>query len=75
MKLSPGKGFFNPRVVKAISFYLISSCIILSVILSIMAIWDYAQNDTFYRMIATLGVIALGSAIFSYVNGVFGEEK
>jgi hypothetical protein len=38
-----------------------------------MAIWDYADSDTLWRMIATLGVIGLGSAIFAYINGVFGD--
>lgn len=67
------KGFFNPKIIKTISFSLISICIIGSIVLCIMAIWDYADRDTLWRMIATFGVIGLGSAIFAFINGVFGE--
>lgn len=75
MKTKNGsKGFFKPRLIKTISFYLITACLIMAVILSILAIWDFADSDTFWRMISTLGVIALGSAIFSFVNGIFGEQ-
>jgi len=69
------KGFLNPRIVRAITFYLISFCIILSVLMSILAIWNYAQPDVFWRMIATFGVIGVGSAIFAFVNGIFGSEN
>ena len=64
-------GFLNPKIVKGFSFYIISTCIISSVIASILAIWEYAKTDVFWRMIATFGVIALGSAIFAFVNGIF----
>jgi hypothetical protein len=67
------KGFFNPRIIKTIAFTLISLSIIGCIVLCIMAIWDYADRDTLWRMIATLGVIALGSGVFAFVNGMFGE--
>lgn len=67
------KGFFNPKIVKTISFTLITICLLGSIVLCIMAIWNYADRDTLWRMIATLGVIGLGSAVFAWVNGVFGE--
>jgi hypothetical protein len=69
----PTKGFFNPRIIKTVAFTLITLCLIGSIVLSILAIWDYADRDTLWRMIATFGVIGLGSAIFAYVNGVFGD--
>ncbi|MBA7591449.1 hypothetical protein ES708_33606 [subsurface metagenome] len=72
MKLG-NKGFFNPKIIKTIAFALISLCIIGSIVLCIMAIWDYADRDTLWRMIATLGVIGLGSAVFAFINGVFGD--
>ena len=72
MKFSE-KGFFKPKVIKTISFSLISLCLIGSIVLSIMAIWDYANTDTLWRMIATMGVVGLGSAIFAYINGGFGD--
>ncbi|MBA7518391.1 hypothetical protein ES705_10461 [subsurface metagenome] len=32
-----------------------------------------ADRDTLWRMIATLGVIGLGSAVFAFINKVFGD--
>lgn len=72
MKIS-NKGFFNAKIVKTISFTLLTLCLLGCIVLSILAIWDYADRDTLWRMIATLGVIGLGSAIFAYINGVFGD--
>jgi hypothetical protein len=69
------KGFLNPRIVKGVTFYLISACIILSVIISILAIWGSTKPDALWRMIATLAVIGLGSAVFAFVNGVFGSPE
>ena len=68
-------GFLNASVVRAITFYIISACIILSVIMCILAIWDYAKTDVFWRMMATFGVIAVGSAVFAFVNGIFGVDE
>ena len=68
-------GFLNAGIVRAITFYVISACIILSVIMCILAIWDYAQTDVFWRMMATFGVIAIGSAVFAFVNGIFGVDE
>jgi len=67
------KGFFSPRVIKTISFTLITLCLVGSIVLSIMAIWDYADTDTLWRMIATMGIVGLGSAIFAYINRVYGD--
>jgi hypothetical protein len=72
--LRSSKGFLNAGLVKAITFYIISLCLIASVIVCILAIWDYAETDAFWRMIATFAVIAVGSAVFAFVNGIFGTE-
>ncbi|HVO72476.1 MAG TPA: hypothetical protein VMT35_00510 [Ignavibacteriaceae bacterium] len=69
-----GKGFLNPRKVRAVTFYTITACIILSVVVSILAIWDFAKTDAFWRMISTFAVIALGSAVFAFINNVFGPR-
>lgn len=69
------RGFLNPKVVKGVTFYIISACIILSVAASILAIWEYAKTDVFWRMIATFGVIAVGSAVFAFVNGIFHTNE
>jgi len=75
VKKKKTKGFLNPKIVRAVTFYIISACIIFSVAVCILAIWDYAKTDVFWRMIATLGVIAIGSAVFAFVNGIFGIEE
>jgi hypothetical protein len=73
--LRSNKGYLNPRFVKSITFYIISACLILSVIVCILAIWDYANTDSFWRMIATFSVIAVGSAVFAFINGIFGVDE
>ena len=75
VKRKKTKGFLNPKVVRAVTFYIISACIIFSVAVCILAIWNYAKTDVFWRTIATLGVIAIGSAVFAFVNGIFGTEE
>lgn len=72
MKLGK-KGFINPRIVKTVSFTLITLCIIGSIVLSIMAIWNYGDRDTLWRLIATLVVVGVGAAIFAFINGAFGD--
>ena len=42
-------------------------------LVSILAIWDFAEKDVLYRTLATLGVVCLGSIIFSIVNEKFGD--
>ncbi len=70
-----GKGYLNPKLVKACTFYTISSCIGLSTITAILAIWEFTAQDTLWRTISTFGVITLGSAIFAVVNAWFGIER
>lgn len=67
------KGFLDGRKVKTFAFTVISLCIIFSMLVSILAIWDFAEKDVLYRTLATLGVVCLGSIIFSIVNEKFGD--
>lgn len=71
----PSRGFFPPKVVRAIAFYTISLCIVASVVVCILAIWDFAKEDSLWRLIASFLVVAIGTALFAWVNGVFGEER
>ncbi len=68
-------GFIKSNVVRAVTFYVISTCIFASVFASILAIWNFADPDVFWRLIATFAVIALGSAVFAFVNGIFGKKE
>jgi hypothetical protein len=67
------KGFLNPRTVKLFLFMTMSICIVGSVFVSILAIWDFTKSDVWYRSLATLAVIAIGTAIFAVVNKKFGD--
>jgi len=69
------KGFFPPRIVRAVSFYIISLCIVASVIVCILAIWDFTKKDSLWRLIASFLVVAAGTALFAFINGIFGDEK
>ena len=67
------RGFLDGRKVKAFAFTVISLCIIFSMLVSILAIWNFAEKDVLYRTLATLGVVCLGCIIFSIVNAKFGD--
>lgn len=69
------KGFFAPKAVKAGAFYIISLCLAASVVVGILAIWNFAERDTFWRMLSTFFVVAAGAAAFLLINGIFGEER
>lgn len=72
---SRAKGFFPPKIVRAVSFYIISLCIVASVIVCILAIWDFTKKDALWRLIASFLVVAAGTALFAFINGVFGEDR
>ena len=69
------KGFLDASKVRAVAFYIITLCIIISIVACILAIWDFAEKDTLWRTIATCVVIAAGCALFSGVNVVFGSSE
>ena len=69
------KGFFPPAIVRAICFYVISFCIVASVVVCILAIWDFTKKDSLWRLIASFVVVGAGTALFAVVNGVFGDER
>jgi hypothetical protein len=69
------RGYFPPHIVRGVCFYLISLCLIASVIVCILAIWDFAKKDSLWRLIASFLVVGAGTATFALVNGIFGEEN
>jgi hypothetical protein len=68
------RGFLDADNVRAVSFYVITLCVIGSVVACILAIWDFANKDTLWRAVATCVVIAGGCALFSVVNAIFGTR-
>lgn len=71
----PVKGYFSPRIVRAVSFYITSLCIAASVVTCILAIWEFTRSDALWRLVASFVVVAAGTGLFSAVNGIFGEER
>jgi len=66
------KGYFKPSKVKKFSFFTITLCVLFGVIVSILAIWDFAGDDVLYRTLATLGVISLACVLFTLINENYG---
>jgi hypothetical protein len=71
----PVKGYFSPRIVRTVSFYITSLCIAASVVTCILAIWEFTRSDALWRLVASFVVVAAGTGLFSAVNGIFGEER
>lgn len=68
-------GYLSSRIVKAFSFWTITVCILISVMMSIMAIWDYAGTDVLWRTVATCAVVGMGTGVFAFVNKAFGNDS
>lgn len=76
MNLRPSrKGFFPPLLVKCTAFYVISLCILASVVVCILAIWDFARTDTLWRLVSSFLVVGAGTWLFAWLNGFFGDDR
>ena len=69
------RGYFSPRAVRTFAFYTISLCIAASVVACILAIWDFTKKDALWRLVASFAVIGTGTALFTFVNSRFGEDR
>jgi hypothetical protein len=67
------RGFLNPQIVRGVSFWTTSICLLVAVGASILAIWDFAGKDTLWRTVATCVVIGAGTMVFAWINSAFGE--
>ena len=68
------RGYINPRIVKGFAFFVITVCIVISVVATILAIWEFAETDVLWRTVATCFVVGAGAAVFALVNNVFGDK-
>ncbi|HVC19262.1 MAG TPA: hypothetical protein VNE16_04225 [Vicinamibacterales bacterium] len=70
------RGYLNHALVVRLSFWITTTCILVAVVASVMAIWDFAGTDALWRTVATCAVIGAGTVTFSWINGLFdpGEE-
>jgi hypothetical protein len=68
------RGYLAPGVVRAVAFWTIMVCVIISVTASILAIWEYTVTEVLWRTVATCVVVAAGTGAFSLLNLWFGRE-
>ena len=66
------KGVLEPKLVRIISFTVISISLVASTVLCIWAIWQNEVYDTFWRAIATFFVVIVATGIFTFVNEKLG---
>ena len=67
-------GFINPRKVRVVTFVVVNTCLAVSIFASLLAIWDFAQQDVLWRTVATCIVLATGMIFFTGINQAFGKE-
>lgn len=69
------RGFLNTEVVRAFSFWTTSLCVLVAVVASLLAIWEFSGTDVLWRTVASCAVIGGGTMAFSLVNGLFGTSE
>lgn len=69
----PVRGYLDAQAVRAFSFWTTAVCIVIAVMASLLAIWQFTGTDVLWRTVATCAVIGAGTLAFSVVNGLFGE--
>jgi uncharacterized membrane protein YwaF len=66
-------GFLNRSRVTLFAFWITASCILVAVVASILAIWEFTGTDALWRTVATCVVVGVGTLAFAWVNMLFGE--
>lgn len=66
------KGVVEPKLVRTISFIIITISLVSSTVLCIWAIWQTEVYDTVWRAIATFIVVSVATGIFTFVNEKLG---
>ena len=66
------RGFLNPSRIVSFAFWITTTCILVAVVASILAIWEFTGTDALWRTVATCVVIAVGTLAFSWLNTLFG---
>jgi hypothetical protein len=65
------RGFLNPQVVTKLAFWTTSACIVVAVVASLLAIWNFAGTDVLWRTVATCAVVGAGMVAFYVINVIF----
>lgn len=66
------KGVLEPKLVRIISFVVITTSLVACTVLCILAIWKFTESDAVWRAIATFIVVSIATAIFTFVNEKLG---
>lgn len=69
------RGYLDARKVRSFSFWITSACILVAVLASLLAIWQFAGTDILWRTVATCLVIGSGTVAFYWVNVLFGKTS
>jgi uncharacterized membrane protein YqjE len=65
-------GVVEPKLVRLISFIIITLSLVACTVLCILAIWQFTQSDAVYRAIGTFIVVSVATGIFTFVNEKLG---
>ena len=66
------KGVVEPKLVRIISFTVITVSLVACTVLCILAIWQFTESDAVWRAIATFIVVSVATGIFTFVNEKLG---
>jgi hypothetical protein len=69
------RGYLKPDVVLFFSFWMTTLCILVAVVASLLAIWQFTGTDVLWRTVATCIVVGAGTQAFSFVNGMFDRDR
>ncbi len=68
-----GHGYLDGTVVRLVTFWTTTICLLIAVLAAILAIWRFTGTDVLWRTVATCAVIGAGALTFSWINGLFEE--
>lgn len=66
------RGVIEPKLVRMISFTVITVSLVACTVLCILAIWKFTESDAVWRAIATFIVVSVATGIFTFVNEKLG---
>lgn len=66
------KGVVRPKLVRTISFSVITVSLVACTVLCILAIWEFTKSDAVWRAVATFIVVSVATGIFTFVNEKLG---
>jgi hypothetical protein len=69
------RGFLNPTAIRLFAFWTTTMCLLVAVVASILAIWQFTGTDALWRTVATCAVIGAATLIFAWVNGLFAADE